>query len=50
VNVSAYFSEVLDDERHQIVINDSLDLLLISGRDIRQKPNGLLKRNFPTFH
>jgi hypothetical protein len=36
---------VLDDERDEAVIDDSLDLLLVSSCYIGQEPNGFLKKN-----
>jgi hypothetical protein len=34
---------MLDDEGDQIVINDGLNLLLVAGRDVGQKPNRFLE-------
>jgi hypothetical protein len=34
---------MLDDEGDQIVVNDGLNLLLVAGRDVGQKPNRFLE-------
>ena len=40
-DVVTYPWQVVDDEWHQLLIDDSLDLWLVSCRDVWEEPNGL---------